>query len=296
MKNTKKRKPVFKVSTAIIVAIIGCLGTFVTAIFGYLAMKSQVEIPIKATQTSEALKEYLTKNAPTETDIPLAAVVFTETPSVDWNSIIKVSSSLSSPCGIKVAPDSVALDPSNMQLSLKNFNDSFSVNFGSNWDNAIETGLIFELESYSQLNWVKIENRFSINVFVDSQVPDNLNIISISGCGGGFNRDLGRVALTNQNNLREYSISLNSPDVDFFTLQPGEFEDFFVYLECKAPGVYSFTITINLEYTNQAGKITIAPSTKMLCPYRFNKFTSHGGDLLYEGKVEWNGNEYKATP
>lgn len=296
LKNQKKRSsPAFKVSTAIVVAIIGCAGTFITALFGYLAIKAQTEIPIKITQTAVALQEYLTSNAPTETAIPPTSIIPTETPRVAWDTILKSSTGFSSPCGTKVIPESVSMNPNNLQASLANFNDSFSKDVGRDWNSAIETNLFLDLESYSQLNWVKVENRFSLNIFVESEVPDNLNIVEISGCGGGYVRYLQDVTLTNQNNLKQYTVSLTYPDVDFFTLKPGEFETFFIPLECKAPGIYSFNIVISSEYTDQSGDFTIVPLTKMYCPYSFNKYES-GNNLEYAGKFEWNGNEYQKVP
>ncbi len=297
MKNAKKRvAPTFKISTAILIAMIGCAGTFITALFGYLAVKSQVEIPIKTTQTSEALRDYLTVNAPTETEIPPTVVSPTSTPSIEWGSILKVYSNFLFPCGTKVIPESVSINPNDLQLSLNEFTDLFYEHSGGDWDSAVNAALIFNLESYSQLNWVKVGNQFSVNVFVESQVPENLNIVSISGCGGGNWRLLQDITLTNQNNLRQYKVSLSYPDVDFFTLQPGEFEVFMIPMECKAPGIYSFTVVINSEYTGQSGNFTIVPLTKMYCPYRFNKYLSHGGNLEYVGKYEWNGSDYQVIP
>lgn len=279
----------WKIPTAIIVAVIGCAGTFITALFGYLAIRSQIEIPIKTTQTAEAVQEYLTANTPTE-------IAFTPTPNINWNEVLRGTANFRSPCATKVVPENIFLDPNNIQLSLSNFNDEFNKQFGQDWNGGLGEYLSFDLESYSQLNWVKVENRFTLHVFVESDIPNDINIVVISGCGGGSSRLLEDVELISQVNMREYKVSLKSPDVDFFTLQPGEFEYFLIPLECKAPGIYSFAIEIYAEYLEGAGRFTISPPTKMYCPYRFNKYHSFGSGLEFLGKFEWNGSEYQLVP
>ena len=242
----------WKVPTAIIVAIIGCAGTFISALFGYLAIKSQIEIPIRTTQTADALQKDLTANAPEKP----TQVTFTSTPTIDWSAVLKGSTTFLAPCGVRVVPDHVSLDPKNMQSSLANFNSEFSKSHeGNDWDVGHGTVLTFYLESYSQLNWIKVENRFNLNIYVDSEIPDNVNIVSIAGCGGGAWQPLGNVELINQANMREYRISLNYPDVDFYTLQPGEFEVFSINLECKAPGIYSFAIETYAKYLSSVHNV-----------------------------------------
>ncbi len=292
MKNTKKRAaPAFKISTAIIIATIGCLGTFITALFGYLAVKSQIEIPIKATQTAEMLMPKTTPTLP-----PTLIVDPTSTPTVDWNTILRASSSFTQ-CGNKVVPEFISLNPKDMQLSLANYSREFSKQYGLDWNNAIATYQFFTLESSAPLNWVKIENHFFMNVLVESYIPDNLNIVWVSGCGGGFDRDFPEVELNNQNNLSQYRIKLEYPDVDFFTLQPGEFESFRIPLECKAPGIYSITLETNTEYIGQPLVYTIVPPTKIYCPYKYSGWSSgFPQDLKYEGEFEWDGDKYQLVP
>jgi hypothetical protein len=277
--------------TAVVVAIIGLTGAIVTAVFNYLSTRSQTEIPIKATQTAENLLLRMTQTLST----PILDVS-TKTPSVDWNTILRISPYYDI-CGYKVVPEFISLDPSDMQLSLASLSPEFSKQDGKDWHNALSTDLSFEMESFSQLNWIKVENRFFLNIFVESEVPDDLNVVYVYGCGGGSAITLSEVELDSQNNLSQYRIRLESPGIDFFTLQPGEFEFFQIPLVCKTPGIYSISIELFAEYIDQMSSPTIVPSTKIYCPYHYSYY-SFGAptNLNYEGKFEWNGSKYQSVP
>jgi hypothetical protein len=277
--------------TAVVVAIISLTGTIFTALFNYLSTRSQTEIPIEATRTAESV---LIKTTPT-LSTPLIDQP-TITPTLDWNSIFRISTN-KSVCGYKVVPEFISLDPSDMQLSLANLSPEFSKQDGRDWHTAINPYWSYDVESFSQLNWVKVENRFFLNIFVESEVPDNINIIYVYGCGGGSPVSLSEVELLNQSNLSQYRIKLEAQGIDFFTLQPGEFEVFQIPLVCKTPGIYSISVELFAEYIDQMYSPVVAPSTKIYCPYHYSYYSfGFYTNLNYEGEFEWNGSEYQSVP
>ena len=277
--------------TAVVVAIISLAGTIVTGLFSYLSTRSQTEIPIEATRTAESV---LLNTTPT-VSTPLIDQP-TTTPTLDWNSILRISPN-NSICGYKVVPEFISLDPSDMQFSLANLSPEFTKQDGMDWHTAINPQLSFDAESFSQLNWIKIENRFFLNIFVEGEVPDNINIVYVYGCGGGSPVALPEVELLKESNLSQYRIRLEAPGIDFFTLQPGEYEVFQTPLLCKTPGIYSISVELFGEYIDQMYSPIVAPSTKIYCPYHYSYYSfGFYTNLNYEGEYEWNGSEYQAVP
>jgi len=300
--NQKKQSYGLKVAilTAAITAVIGLIGTVVTV---YIQDIYRPSLWAKQTQTAEAIRQpWLTQTVeslPTKPTPTLSTPIInmpTLTPSTDWNTILRVSPNYIT-CGYKVVPEFILMDPSDMQLSLANLSPEFTKQDGEDWHTAISTSLFYDIESFSQLNWIKIENQVNLNIFVNSDIPDNLNIIYVYGCGGGSIKTLSEVELINQNNLSQYRIKLDSPGVDFFTLQPGEFEVFQIPFVCKTPGIYSISVELFAEYIDQSFSPTVVPSTKVYCPYHYSYYSfGFYTNLNYEGEVEWDGNEYKSVP
>jgi hypothetical protein len=139
-------------------------------------------------------------------------------------------------------------------------------------------------------SWAKLGNQAQVSISVHKEIPEHVNIIQECG-GGGEIREFEPIELGRED-ISAYSIKVSYSEVDFFTLQPGEFEEFSFSFRCRSPGLYQLKIEIPYEYETEQGLVGLLSHT-LLCPQTFTEWSALAGPpMLSMGRYEWNESEY----
>jgi hypothetical protein len=149
----------------------------------------------------------------------------------------------------------------------------------------------------SDTRWIKIANELTVDVTTQKDMPEHVNTINYGQCGG--TGEIRRFPSMNfSTDFDTYTIRPTYPDADFFTLQPGEFEEFVIPFECKSIGIYYFTINVSYEISNISGVSDSDKTVGFMCP---QTYTAWGFDpfvhqFLSSITYQWNGNGYEEIP
>ncbi len=156
---------------------------------------------------------------------------------------------------------------------------------------------------------IKLSN--TVNVIIDSYEPlDHIELarftsdgIAIgSGCGGGRSGNIfSEVILNNVSDLRSTSLFY-----DYFTLQPGEYEEFYLPFRCGKPGVYKYHVLANVFFAGEESQIQISDFLVTYCPKSFSirsfddvlvsgpEESFDVRTITYSGDFEWNNQDIYA--
>jgi hypothetical protein len=136
--------------------------------------------------------------------------------------------------------------------------------------------------------WTHVENEAKVTVQTFN-APEHVNVLK--DCAGAAEfRYFTEVPLDRE--YDQYSAQTSVPNIDFFTLEPGEFEIFSFAFKCKAPGRYAVDLDILYSYAGQADKVRFTPAD-FICPHSYTVW-SHLARLNpdYANTFIWNGVEY----
>lgn len=297
MTSPKKNTSRVNIDIKILLAIIGVSGTIIaaliTAVFSFLATKAQVEVPIKATQTSEASLPTIT---PTTFVQP---TVFIKPTEFDWHSIVIVEDARR--CTRVIIPNDVDLSDNGVGPELA---DAYNSGITRSWaqvpyiydSNLNSADVEFHFTSISNKSWIELSKTVYVSIEVEENIPDFVNVMDPLGCGGGGEvRRFPVVAL--ENSYLQFTTKTNFPDFDFFTLQPGEFEYFIIPFECKTPGYYRLTLSVPFKYDGDEGIIE-TPTIVVACPQNFTllELDVPTGTIYGVENYEWNNSDYSRVP
>ena len=284
-KQTTKKGLDAKSTIAITVAIIGVCGTvcaaFITALFGFMSIQSQVKTPINATQTAEARNSSSSSNSSSQTN------------DLDWTNFIEVNHIPL--CDFRVLPDNLNYNSGNVGEQIaKAFENDRSI-----WaevpyviDEFNQTAdILFDIRNTSSQDWVEVSKTVDISIDVQSEIPAKVDVLHPIGCGGGGEiRYFPNVNLDDQ--FSQYTETVTFEDFDYFTLQLGEFEQFLIPFTCTTPGYYRLTLSIPINIRDEAGEIL--STTSVLCPSSFVlwDFDPVVNTVVAVNSYTWDGSTY----
>jgi hypothetical protein len=139
-------------------------------------------------------------------------------------------------------------------------------------------------------NWVRLDNKIDVTINAESTVPDHINILIGTGCGGsGDFRYFSDIGLTPK--FKTYTETTRYTLSDFFSLQPGEFEVFSFPLDCQSPGIYQLVFKLPVSKLDQIGSINAGFGRSFVCPKSYTVWTI---DMAANSFVDsesyiWNG-------
>jgi hypothetical protein len=300
--------------------ILGFLGVVITAYVGYLGIRSQTEIPITATQTAESMSTS-TQQMPASTNTPHIVDMPAITPaSLDaisnWESQFDIAYGWHE-CGAPVVlpeyidpEQSVSSASSQIAQAMESEETTFwqVTPFHPDFKlgERIKNGRFYPSFSISSkpenTAWAKIEKTENINITSRNDVPEHQNIITLpSGCGGGGDiREFPSINL--KSDFISYQEKTTLPDVDYISLEPGEFEEFEFEFICNAPGIYNIQINIPYTYLGQSNNINLPSPMEFVCPKSFTWWKASGDmfgknidGITKAGEYRWDGTQYKTT-
>lgn len=118
--------------------------------------------------------------------------------------------------------------------------------------------------SLANQEWVRLANKIMVKIANYEPLPGPVDSWVVIGCGGGGNvRD---VYISIRNLRSTFSGSLPDPKVDFFTLQPGEFEVFSVSVTANEPGHYELNFGVEYSYQGTTSELWSKQTVTVLNP------------------------------
>ena len=288
MKNKEsstRGKPGPRISDTVIVAILGLVGTVIVALIGVWGIFVQNKPPSAPTQTAEV--------EPTPT-------IQKENPNV-FSDVVIVTARPE--CGTPYALPGY-IDPfQGFDQAMAAVNEAFNRGdifphvpriFSYPDGEFIPDGnVIYQVtvESHAPLDWIKVDKKAKITIAAQKIPADPVNTIDYQeGCGGtGEERDfhLDRNLLETSYPSYTLDAAYENENVDYFTLQPGEFETFLFTLQCGEPGLYNLQFQIPMEYEGKPGFVS-ADGGEILCP----PGGAHWDPSRLIGGFKWDGSQY----
>ncbi len=293
-----------KIDPTIAVAIIGLCGTLLAAILAspvLIAWIQKSNSPIIPPAETLAFQPPIPTETIIDTTTPPPSPTLTSIPlGQDWKSFLKLN--LQSPCAPRLLPPNINpnedISVAEQQLSQAKANNEFL-----DWLVApilLEEGVGFATLQVSSIvtetEWVKISNELLINV-TTQEMLDHVNVFDDSQCGGVG--EIRRFPLFNlSNDFNVYELKSTYAEADFFTLEPGEFEEFYIPYKCTAVGIYQFKINASYEYSGISNVTDSDQTIGIICPqtftfWDFNPFTYK---FLSSTTYQWNGSRYEKKP
>jgi hypothetical protein len=285
--------------TQIVVAIIGFVGIVLAAYIGFLGVQYAAEAPLRASQTAEAQRNANAPSEPTRTVLapsPTEAARETPTPEgVPPGPTPELEIAIQDPCPLTVMIPGF-LDPqedrAGTQQSIEEADDRSEIFTWPMIGTGFDIWISFE-SAFDNRTWFRLSNTANVTVDVLGDSPPTANGVELGECGGiGSIRNFPSVPLGRD--FDRYSRRISSPEADFFTLQPGEFEIWEAQLTCGAPGRYRLTVEVGYAYGDGTGKIT-GTSPEIICPLEYNEWTMLTQSLEYVRSFRWNGSDYEQT-
>ena len=247
---------------ALIAGIFGCITAILSGFFalGAAAVPSLMESP---TTTPTVPRTQPILNSPsatpgvTVTPSPIAIPLRLEI----TNPIIGIDIS---PCVFAfIIPDDI--NPfANPTLAIQEFDSRVRLNpFSIKLLNA--TLIDMTITSTSQAEWIRLSNKVLAKIIHYEPLPDSVNIYS-PPCGGGeeFRDFVFRI-----NNSPGIEFASSKPDIDYYSLQPGEFEVFNILLKATAPGLYEVKLGIEYAYCGINSQIWTTETFILLTPEEY---------------------------
>jgi hypothetical protein len=314
----KRLEPYLQPCAAVIVAVIGLCGTLVAAYLGWLGIRTQIERPLQATQTAE-LRSILPPTQPSNTGIqptPPAAQAAAQngaqssgTPSaipppaepairLAYNPLMWAFTPRLLPDDITPdlgAPTNLASSQLDAALQSEQYkNWPMSPRVFSDFENQV---LSLELDVTglgSNTEWVKIPNQMRLTVFAQP-VAKELTLVVVTGAGGAGEERVAAKPVVLSTEYDRFSVEVEFPAANFFTLQPGEIESFVIPMQCTAPGIYQISVEMPYTYQGKAGLEKYADIPTVICPDGVNMYYWEGLETGFysHDEFEWNGETYQ---
>lgn len=329
-KTSRINKRVTVEISVVIVAVLSFVATVSAALINYFSTRYPIDQTLKATQKAEqsvarivvmqtsVIPEATLAPLPTETatipPTPSWTATSEPTPSpspttfettIDWHSRFDILATWY-PCEYRVIPEyiDVAADKEKAAAQVE---EAVTAGEFHKWDLGPHDKsfiLTLEITNISQeVEWIRLSKTASISVQSISEVPAHINMTNLWGCGGGgMFREFSIGSLSSL--YKSYDFEVTYPDVDYFTLQQGEFESFIFTFECDEPGIYQLEIEIPFSQKGVEGSIVYADRQRLVCPQEFSGYgylssydTANAvADLSFEGTFTWDGINYILKP
>jgi len=144
----------------------------------------------------------------------------------------------------------------------------------------------------SDQQWVRLSNTIRVTVSVHREVAEKVNIIR-SCQGSGEIRNYPIISLNS--NARQYTVEAVYSGADFFTLMPGELEEFHMKFRCDSPGVYTIRMELPYRYGDQSDTI-IFSHADLVCPvsyFKWSRYPDPPNKLIGGEFYVWNEGDYE---
>lgn len=286
----KRSKEQITVISNIVIAVIGLIGTIATAYFAFLQVKIQTDQKqaVQSNVSSTATPTINQSNA-NANPLPIASPIAS-------SNILRVDLGYQNSCFLsQVFP--TGIDPAKDPFGAKTeFDLALEDDTMKKWGKspALSNGqLMLQITNIStKTEWVRLSNSIVSSITTTTSIPDNVNITH-ECAGDGLNRNFPPVAL--DSTYSEYEVSVMDSDVDYFTLQQGEFETFVMTFICKTPGMYRIQISLDYSIGSQTDIVSYQ-LPNFFCPRTLTNWGSLGSvdksQLAKYGTYEWNGTKY----
>lgn len=286
--NNKKRP-----ATSVIVALIGLSGVIITAVFGLIGVILQMRK--NPTPTLPPVEN--------QTATPIDTPTLTPTAQPDWSSLFYVG--IEDVCiDSLIAPDYM-LPLLGSPTAKTKYAEALNSGEKNNWDIAYYNeksgyGAIFWIESrVTGQEWIRLENTFAITIYPQPTSGNMAVMENSTRCGGAEYRAPkdGEDLISLSNDLAAYSMYINYPEADYYTLQPGEPETFIFLPDCETPGIYTVKIDIQFLYQGEQRIYAWTSPRHFVCPESFDHWgITVFGDVVEAGKYRLENSEYIYLP
>jgi hypothetical protein len=293
VKDEKEQITIAKIGviSAVAVAIIGLIGTIAAAYFSSQAAQAPVLIPIQATQTAEA------RNVPSMVKASQVPTETADVPAEDaWMGIFELRAWKGSCFEPAIIPSSIDMhgEPS---LAFKQILQAMDNGDIEEWLSAPEKGNIITIyrsvvSKPGNLEWIQLGNKVDVTVLTRKDSPEHVDVVG-ECAGDGEYRDFPSIPL--EARYDKYESNTTFSKVDFFTLQPGEFENLLLSFECSTPGTYTVEVTIPYMYMGRNGRISFIPKD-FVCPQSYSVWTTLEKIPRQLSNYTWNGSGYEEAP
>ncbi|MBC8553391.1 MAG: hypothetical protein H8D23_27550 [Candidatus Brocadiales bacterium] len=146
------------------------------------------------------------------------------------------------------------------------------------------------ITSVAPNEWVRISNK--VVVKITDHTPLQLEDVYLPSCGGqGKTREFSVVVW---NSLSTEFDGINR-DVDFYTLQPGEFEVFNVEIGASEPGIYGLVLGVEYQYQGKTSILWSADKFYLYTPEEYRGWTYYD-ELEQTGNAKFNNGQYISIP
>jgi hypothetical protein len=269
-----KKQDTKSVSPAIVVAIIGLIGTIVSAILTSPVLIAKIQSSSKPIETG-------IQNPTMDTNSPLS-LPETGNSSRQFKDVLVYedrwvySNNDFGPNQYAILLEG-GLDPHLHPIEasteiLKNIQNN-QINYWTRISSVVEIILTFQnIQSTNGLD-IKIENEASVTINEYEQATSHVNAllretaseILIPETGGVENYSFEPVKMSSPN-LNSKVINTLLTDYDAVVLKPGEIGTFDLLLICDTPGLYAFSVKLRAFYAGQEEIIDIPTPKPIFCP------------------------------
>lgn len=145
-------------------------------------------------------------------------------------------------------------------------------------------------------DWTQVDNAVKVNVAVISSTVVQMSNAweDDRGCGGGDERGFTQTPLNSEQ--ATYSLYRESKEADYFSFQPGEFEEFYTPFQCETPGKFSVTFDVLFTFKGEQGIIS-TDEIRVLCPDKYvvwNWSISESPRRFVESVYIWKDAKYQS--
>jgi hypothetical protein len=324
MAGSKGKKSAFSPDSQIqvIVAVIMVVGSVVAAYITFLGNRIQVEVPINATRTAQTVQANLVSlsastptesatPAPTSTPQSSPTLLPTETvtpssppttPSAfDQASIIEISPPGFGCPARKVMPDYIVPKDGSVEAFEQVYEAYLDWETLNRWPTVPQedgrfNGDLWLTSLVEDNRWIRLGTTVTAKVTVDADVPEHVDVVIIGQCGEvGTTREFPSVTLASD--FADYRVQSTFAEADYFSLEPGEFENFDFDFVCDSPGAYRLSLELPLEMRELFGTATQRAIEELICPQTFTLWDALSFEYLeYVGDFQWNGSGYDRVP
>ena len=129
---------------------------------------------------------------------------------------------------------------------------------------------------------IRLGNKVSISVQVNRSIAlRDIDAAYDFTCGGGGEPKIfPEVSLDSSANQTDYSTVVTHEKYQFFTLAPGEEEEFVFPLRCNGVGYYSLDIRVPYDLPNRSGEVHLPDVPQLACPSEVTLWAY--GPLIWE--------------
>ncbi len=220
----------------------------------------------------------------------------------DWNKYLKVNAGSANCPMFSIPPASIQLAEGSAEAYRQIFDTDYSL-----WPEIADIYqpyfLMLHIESIIDSNkWIKIEPKVKVTIERDEAgLPETTNVVLVGECGGtGEPRWADRVVLLAAGNQKKEQV-IAFKKAPYYTLQPGEFEEFEIKCLCGSPGAYTITYELPFSISGQSGTMVFKDTKRIICPDAYNLWSTRTLDDDQEAEVgglhlidayRWDGTNY----